>query len=136
MSQPSRQPDLVILYAIETVENIVLSANLTDYILQGKIFNNFKDNIPIGKFVVNGNLSNISETKAFNENLVCILPQGTITWFVSGSNDVQPNGVFNLGLSVVSRIVHGTGDFKYATGLVFLNVLSLNQRVAYIYFDK
>lgn len=136
MSQPSRQPDLTIIYIIETVKTIVLSENLTNYIIQGTVFNNLVDNIPIGKFIINGNLNNIADTKAYNDNFVCILPEGTITWFASGSTEVQNNGVFNSGVNVVSRIVHGSGDFKYSTGLVFQNILSVNERVAYIYFDK
>ena len=85
---------------------------------------------------MNGELTTVYDLTSFSENFVCILPEGTITWFTSGSIQVQNNGVYKSGITDVCRIVHGTGDFTYSTGLVYQNVLPGKDRIAYVYFDK
>jgi hypothetical protein len=136
MANNNKKPDLIISYRNEIVKNIKLSENLSNYIIYGNVFNNLQENISIGKFTVTGSLTNVDNLQTFNENFVCILPEGTITWFASGSDEVQNNGVYKPGTLDVCKILHGSGDFAYSSGVVFQNVLPGNARIAYVYFDK
>ena len=132
----NQTPDLMFSYKIKSAKDIKLSENLSTYIIYGNILNNLEENICIGNFTVTGSLTNVENVKTFNDNYVCILPEGTITWFASGSNDIQNNGFYNPDKVHVSKIVHGTGDFTYSSGFVYTSVLSGLDRNVSIYFDK
>lgn len=132
----SKTPDLVLYYKNENAKNIPLSKNWENYIISGKIYNNFQENIPIGKFRLNGSLIKESNDLSFNENFIAELPEGQLTWFVSGFNQVDNSGVFKKNQKITSRIVCGNKDFSYSTGFVEIIVLPKSERIAYVYFNK
>ena len=132
----SKKPDLVLYYKNENIINVPVSKNWKNYIISGKIYNNFKENIPIGKFRINGSVTNKSSDLAFNEYFIADLPEGQLTWFVSGFNQVDDSGKFIDGQVITCRIVNGSKDFSYATGIVENVILKNPERIAYVYFNK
>lgn len=133
-SENGKQPDLILYYRNENNKNIPISKNWSNYIISGTIFNNFTQNIPIGKFRINGSQSFENLDTFFNEYFVAQLPEGEITWFASGINKTNNSGKFNDNQVIISRIVNGSKDFSYVKGIVYNNVLKNPERIAYIYF--
>jgi hypothetical protein len=132
-------PDLTFYGIINYNENYNLEPNKILYTIGAHLYSDNSFTTVIGDLVINGTLNNINNKITFMDNFYYSLPEGSISTYLAGQNDVDNNAIFNQFKLYNSKIINGTGNFSFSNGYVIITLfgnITEQKRKYEVYFDS
>lgn len=133
-------PDLVFYSKINYNNIFNLEPNKILYTIGADLYSDDTFTNIIGEKIINGTQNNINNKITFMENVLYILPEGTISTYLVGENLTDPEtGIFNKINLFSGKITNGSGNFSFSNGYLILTIVgepSSKKGKTEVYFDS